>query len=113
MSYSTNCLGNKVKVTIDRALGSKHPKCNIIYKVNYGFIEGIMAPDGDELDAYILGVSTPLKEFVGICIAIIHRTNDDDDKLIVVPDGVTFSDEEIIKLTYFQEQYFKSEIIRN
>ena len=43
---------------------------------------------------------------------MIHRTNDNVDKLIVVPEGKEISDEEIRKLTHFQEQYFESEIIR-
>lgn len=71
-----------------------------------------MAPDGDEIDAYVLGVSEPISHFEGICIAIIHRTNDNDDKLIVVPSGQSYNDEEIMNLTEFQEKFFNSEIIR-
>ncbi|MBT6691490.1 inorganic pyrophosphatase [Candidatus Parcubacteria bacterium] len=112
MSYSTQFLGQKVRVKIDRAMGSKHPKFDMIYPINYGFIEGIMAPDGEELDAYILGVDKPVEQFTGQCIAVIHRTDDEDDKLIVVPEGEDYTDEEIRELTDFQEKYFKSEIIR-
>jgi inorganic pyrophosphatase len=112
MSYSNNFLNKVVTVTIDRPLGSKHPKYGDIYPLNYGYIKGTLAPDGEEMDAYILGVSVPVKEFKGRCIAIIHRLDDDDDKLIVVPEGKTFSDEEIKKQTLFQEKYFKSKIIR-
>ena len=53
-----------------------------------------------------------MEKFEGECIAIIHRTDDDDDKLIVVPEGFEITDEEIKKQTHFQEQWFKSEIIR-
>ena len=50
-------IGDIVKITVDRPLGSRHPKHkNIIYPINYGYIEGIIAPDGEEQDAYILGV---------------------------------------------------------
>jgi inorganic pyrophosphatase len=80
--------------------------------LNYGFIPGTISPDGEELDAYVIGVDVPIQTFTGKCIAVIHRTNDDDDKLVVVPDGVELSDDEIRKATDFQEQYFKSEIIR-
>ena len=105
-------IGESVKTIIDRPLNSKHPKHGFIYPVNYGYIQNTISGDGEEIDCYVLGVDEPLKDFQGKCIAVIHRTNDDDDKLIVVPEGKEFSDEEIRKLTYFQEQYFESEIIR-
>ena len=105
-------IGKKVKVKMDRPLGTKYPKHNFIYKVNYGYIPNTISGDGEELDAYILGIDVPIKEFEGICIAVIHRINDDDDKLIVVPEGREFTDEEIKELTHFQEKYFESEIIR-
>lgn len=106
-------IGSIVKVTVDRPLGSRHPKYNnLIYPVNYGFIEGIIAPDGKAQDAYILGVNTPVKEFTGKVIAIIHRCDDIEEKWVVAPDGVDFSDEEITKTVHFQEQYFNYAIKR-
>ena len=48
-----------------------------------------LSPDGEEFDAYILGVDKPLDQFEGICIAVIHRLNDKDDKLVVVPEQNT------------------------
>jgi len=106
-------LGKTVNVTMDRPLGSLHPKHGYIYPVNYGFVPETKSPDGEELDAYVLGVDLPLKELTGRCIAFIHRLNDDDDKLIVVPDGQSMTDDEIRKATHFQEQFFRSGIIRN
>ena len=105
-------LGKEVKVKIDRPLGSKHPKHGFTYEVNYGFIDGIKAPDGEDLDAYFLGVKGPLVEAEGVCIAIIHRKDNDDDKLVVVPKGFEITDTEIMKQINFQEKYFNSEIIR-
>ena len=86
MSYSRPYLNQKVTVKIDRPLGTKHPKHKYFYCCNYGFVPDTTAPDGEEIDAYVLGIFEPVKEFEGVCIAIIHRTNDDDDKLIVVPE---------------------------
>ena len=104
-------LGSKVKVIIDRPLGTYHPKHkNILYTINYGFIEGIFALDGEEQDAYILGVDKPLKKFTGVVIAVIHRLNDVEDKWVVVPEGVRFTKEEIMKQVEFQEKFFKTEI---
>jgi len=112
MDYATKNLGKKVKIKIDRPLGSNHPDFNYIYLVNYGFVPGTEAPDGEEIDAYVLGVDKKLLEFTGKCIAVIHRCDDNDDKLIVVPEGKTYSDKEIMKIVHFQEKYFKSKVIR-
>lgn len=101
-----------LKIKIDRPFGSKHPKHGFIYPVNYGYVPNTISGDGEELDAYLLGIYEPVDEFEGECIAIIHRTNDNDDKLIVVPQGKYYSDDAINALTEFQEQYFEHEIIR-
>lgn len=105
-------LGKAVEVVVDRALGTKHPKHGFVYEVNYGYIEGVMAPDGEELDAYYLGVDEAVEKAKGVCIAIAHRRDNDDDKLIVVPEGVELTDEEIMKTIRFQEQWFDTEIVR-
>ncbi len=112
ISQAKNFLGKEVEVIIDRPLGSKHPKHDFEYKSNYGYIPNTISPDGEELDAYYLGTNKPLKKARGICIAIIHRTNDDDDKLVIVPKEIKISDKEIEEQTKFQEQWFKHEIIR-
>ena len=104
-------IGKNVSVTVDRPLGSYHPDHHdLYYPINYGFIEGIMAPDGEEQDAYILGVDIPLDTFTGTVIAIIHRNDDVEDKWVVAPEGRNFTEEEITAATYFQEQYFDSYI---
>lgn len=104
---------NKIlEVKIDRPIGTKYKNYETIYPINYGYVPNTISGDGEELDCYVLGVNEPLESFEGECIAVIHRTNDDDDKLIIVPIGRSFSNEEIRKLTYFQEQFFESEIIR-
>jgi inorganic pyrophosphatase len=105
-------LGKTVQVVMDRPLGSSHPRAGFYYPVNYGYIPDTRAADGEELDAYYLGFDMPLAEAVGVCIAIIHRHDDDDDKLVVVPDGLTLTDAEIRAATHFQEQWFQSEILR-
>ena len=113
MNYILKYLGKIVNVKIDRPLGSLHPKHGFVYPVNYGYIPGTVSGDGEELDAYVLGEHKPLEEFQGKVIAIIHRLNDDDDKLVVMQDGRNYTDDQIRALTEFQEQWFKSEIIRN
>ena len=112
LNLSLKFLGKMVNVIIDRPLNSKHPKHNFIYKLNYGYIPNTLALDDEEIDAYVLGVNEPIKSFYGKCIAIIHRLNDIEDKLIVVSENKDFSDEEIKKLIDFQEKYFEYIIVR-
>ena len=104
-------IGSTVTVIVDRPLGTYHPKHkDIFYTVNYGYIPGIIAPDGEEQDAYILGIDTPIAEFTGKVIAVIHRLDDVEDKWVVAPEGVSFTKEEIARQVAFQEQYFRTEI---
>lgn len=105
-------IGKEVNVKIDRPMGSKHPNHGFIYPVNYGYIPGTISGDGEELDAYILGEYAPLDTFVGVVIAVVHRLNDDDDKLVVVKEGKNFTDDQILALVDFQERWFKIQIIR-
>lgn len=88
LSLARQYHGKEVGVIMDRPYGSKHPQHGFIYEANYGFIEGVIAPDGENLDAYFLGVREPLQKAKGICIAIAHRKDNDDDKLIVIPKGI-------------------------
>lgn len=105
-------LGKNINIIIDRPLNSKHPKNDIIYKLNYGYIPNTISGDGEEIDVYVLGVDKPIIQIEGKVIAVIHRLNDNEDKLVACPLNYSkkFSKEEIIKFTYFQEKYFKSEI---
>ena len=103
-------LGKIVNVKIDRPMGSRHPKYDFIYPINYGYVPNTISGDNEELDCYVLGVFEPIKEYKGRCIAIIHQINDSDDKLIIA--NKDYSDEAIRALTEFQERYFESEIIR-
>ena len=102
---------DKIKVIIDRPLGTYHPKHkDIFYTVNYGYIEDIIAPDGEEQDAYVLGVGEPVSEFTGKLIAVIERLDDVEEKWVVAPENSIFTKEEIMDQVNFQEQYFKSEV---
>lgn len=110
-NLEVHMIGNIVTVKVDRPMGSYHPEHkDMYYPMNYGYIEGIIAPDGEEQDAYLLGLDEPVQEYTGTIIAIIHRYDDVEEKWVVAPKGMIFTKEEIKEQTYFQEQYFKSEI---
>lgn len=105
-------IGQLVLVEIDRPIGSKHPKYGFEYPVNYGYVPFTRSGDGEELDAYVLMINEPLKKYVGRCIGVIHRTNDNDDKLVVVPEAFNLVDEDIEQEVAFQERWFKHVLIR-
>lgn len=105
-------IGKTVTVRVDRPLGSKHPEAGFIYPVNYGFLPDVPAPDGEDMDAYVLGVFKPLQTFTGHCVAVIQRADDSDDKVIVVPEGKSFTDDQILALTEFQERFFQPSVTR-
>ncbi len=109
---ASDFIGKQVHVVFDRPFGTKHPKHDFVYELNYGYIPDTKSPDGEELDAYYLSEKVPLDEADGICIGYAHRENDDDDKLIVVKEGENYSDQEIMELINFQERWFKTRIIR-
>lgn len=102
-------LGTRVHVEVDRPVGYRHG--DILYPINYGFLPGVTAGDGEDQDAYILGVSEPLSSFDGRVVAAIRRKNDREDKLVVAPEGMVFHQGQIREATHFQEQYFDSYII--
>ena len=97
-------MGQLVHVEVDRPIGYAHG--DISYPVNYGYIPGVIAGDGEEQDAYILGVTEPLAAFDGRVVGAIRRRDDNEDKLIVAPDGMVFHQAQIAEAVHFQEQYF-------
>ena len=107
--FILDSLGKQVHVVVDRPIGYHHG--DILYPINYGYIPGVIAGDGEEQDAYILGVQEPIAEFDGVVVAAIHRRNDCEDKLVVAPAGSLYHQGQIAEAVHFQEQYFDSRVI--
>lgn len=105
-------LGKTVDVVIDRPIGYTHVTKGITlhYTINYGFLPGINGGDGEEQDVYILGVKEPLERFSGRIIAAVLRADDNEDKLVAAPEGMTFTKTEIEKAIFFVEKYFDSRV---
>lgn len=106
-------IGTTVKGTVDRPLGTLHPQYpSMRYPVNYGYVDGILADDGEEQDVYIFGTDKPLTHFEGRVIAVYHRFNDVEDKWIVSLNGEDITDEKILGDISFQEQFFYGKLYR-
>ncbi len=105
-------LGGTVTVTMDRPLGSRHPRHpEMVYPVNYGYVRGIPAPDGAWQDAYVLGIDRPLETFTGHVAAIVRRADDIEDKWVVCPQGCSPGAAAIMEQIRFQERYFDSSLV--
>ncbi|MGN0795118.1 MAG: GNAT family N-acetyltransferase [Aristaeellaceae bacterium] len=103
---------SRYTAVIDRPMGSFHPKYpDLYYPVNYGFVPGVIAADGDAQDVYVLGVTEPLTTFTGELIAVIRRRDDIEDKWVLAPEGMDFTAEEIMAQVRFQEQYFDARCV--
>ena len=104
-------LGRSVVVTVDRPLGSEHPDGGMVYPINYGFVAGTVAGDGEEIDAYVLGPEQPVASVSGRVVAIVERTDDVEDKLVVHAAGPEPGREAIETAVAFQERYFDSTVV--
>lgn len=110
MDYS-GILGTQVSGTVDLPAGSTHPGRPDLYcPVNCGYVDGIMAADGEEQNVYILGTDRPLRTFTGTVTGVWHRLNDCGDQWIVSPDGRRYPEKDILQAIWFQEQYFMGEL---
>ena len=101
-------MGKAVHVVVDRPIGYRHG--DVVYPINYGYIPGTVAGDGEAQDVYILGLDAPIEEFDGIVIGVVRRMNDVEDKLIVAPVGTEYHQGEIAQAVHFQERYFATTI---
>ena len=108
-AYLRSMLGKKVHVQVDRPIGHVHK--GMIYPVNYGFLPGTLAGDGQEQDAYILGITEPVAHFDGVVIGGIWRLDDVEDKLVVAPEGMQLHQGQIAEAVAFQEQHFQSQVL--
>ena len=110
--FERSYLGKTVEIGIDRPIGYVHVKGSktLHYPINYGYIPNVIGGDGEELDVYLLGLDTPVEKYTCKIIAIVHRRNDCEDKLVGAPEGMSFSAEEIERYVHFQEKYYDSYI---
>ena len=101
-------LGKTVTIDIDRPIGYVHHKGEktLIYPINYGYIPHVLGGDGEELDVYLLGVNEPVQRFTGRIVGIVYRADDVEDKLVMAPEGMTPTAEQMAVAVRFQEKYY-------
>lgn len=102
-------LGKTVRIIMDRPMGYVHKKekYTLVYPINYGFIPGAIGGDGEELDVYLLGEMKAVNEADARIIGVIHRIDDDEDKLVAAADGKVYTKEDIENAVHFQEKYYE------
>ena len=106
-------LGQRVHIVIDRPIGFVHRTgpYEMVYPVNYGFLPGVPGGDGEEQDAYLLGVDHPVAEADAVVIGVVRRLNDTEDKLIAAPEGMAFTVAQMEAAVHFQEQWFETALM--
>ena len=104
-------LGKKVDIKITMPIGSVlsgHP--DIAYPINHGILPGVFNSLGKELGVYLIGVNIPVEKYTAQIVGIVHRCDDNEDKLVAVPEGLSYNYSEILEAIHFQEQYYKSKL---
>ena len=105
-------MGKQVTIHIDRPIGYVHHKGEktLVYPINYGYVPDVLGGDGEELDVFLLGVDHPVETYTGRIIGIVYRADDVEDKLIMAPEGMRFTVEEMTAAVHFQEKYYDSHV---
>lgn len=106
-------IGKTVTVIIDRPYGSFHPHHpDVIYPLNYGYVNELVSADGEFQDAYVYGLQEPAETFTGIVSGIIYH-KDGPSRFIVTRPGEMIDHDEVIEAVAFEEQYYDTRFIWN
>lgn len=91
------------------AIGDCHPSFpDLVYPINFGTVD----ISNIQMDAYLIGIDTPVEEFKGRIIAVLKSEEKIGDKLVVSIGNRNYTDEEIKGCINFRERFFDYEIIR-
>lgn len=104
-------VGRRVVVFVDRPLASIHPEGGLTYDLNYGYVPGTLAADGEPVDAYVVGVDTPVEIVVGVVVGAVVRHDDVEDKLVVATGRTDEWTLDAIRASVaFQERFFDTTV---
>lgn len=98
----------KTKIVIDRPKGSRHPRFpNIIYKVDYGYLENTSSMDGSGIDVWV-GTMNDKKIDAIMCIVDLMK-NDSEIKILI---GCTEEEKDTIYRFHNESEFMKGILIR-
>lgn len=98
----------KTKIVIDRPKGSRHPRFpNIIYKVDYGYLENTSSMDGSGIDVWV-GTMNDKKIDAIMCIVDLMK-KDSEIKILI---GCTEKEKDIIYCFHNESEFMKGILIR-
>lgn len=98
---------NNSEIIIDRPKGTKHPRFDVVYEVDYGYLKDTTSPDDGGIDIW-RGTKTEKKCDSVICtIDLLKR--DSEIKLLL---GCTEAEKELIIKFHNNSEYMKGLMIR-
>ncbi|MBR3348667.1 MAG: GNAT family N-acetyltransferase [Solobacterium sp.] len=104
-------IGKTVTVIVDRPYGSFHPHHpDVLYPVNYGYVNELIDGDGEFQDAYVYGPQEPLESFKGTVAGIVYH-KDGPSRFIVTRTGETVDPKRIIETLAFEDQYYDTRFV--
>lgn len=94
-------------IIIDRKKDAIHPKYNLKYPTDYGYLKDTHGSDGTDIDVFIGSEKSKKIEALALCVNILNRDN--EIKLLV---GCT--EEEVYKIMQFlnETEFQKAILIR-
>lgn len=78
----------------------------------YGELPGTQSGDGQPVNVYLLGWDTPVQLVWGEVTAVLLRTHDREDKLVVARAATVGTDKEIMQAGSVQERFFQTSLRR-
>lgn len=105
-------INQTVRIEINNSSIAKYYKVKNSFPINCGYVQDVLDGDGKQLECYIVGINEERKEFTGKCIAILHQFDNTQDKLIVAPNDIDYTDNQIREILKFKEKNYMNEIIR-
>jgi len=96
------------EVVIDRPKGTTHPKYPaIVYPLDYGFVKGTCAGDGNEIDVWRGSSANP--HLVGVICTVDSAKNDAEVKLLV---GCTPEEVETVNHFHNDNEYMSGIVVQ-
>ncbi len=103
---ATDTLISNSKIVIDRPKGSKHPRFDFTYEVDYGYLENTSSMDGDGIDIYCGSLENQTCDAIVIIIDLFKK--DSEIKLLL---GCTKEEKEKIMHFHNNSEYMKGIMI--